>query len=379
LGMRNHIMDNYPIRLNHSAIASRIRFLCWPNNAVSQHSCDNLSMSTWLYSGLAIAVLLIIVVSVFAYRFATLSKQLQASEERWKFALEGAGDGVWDWNVQTDDVHFSPRYQEMYGFSDEDISVDGKKWQERIYADDRERVAKDVNAYLKGETSQYINEHRVVCRDGTIKWALSRGMIVSRDEHGKPLRMIGTHADITERKNIEQKVQMMAHYDALTELPNRILIDDRLKQALAQARRENKLLALMFLDLDKFKPVNDTLGHDIGDMLLKQVAKRLQLSVRATDTVARIGGDEFIVLLPTIEDTADAVIVAEKILEALNLPFEISGHKLNISSSIGIALFPQHASDEHSLMVNADSAMYHSKSAGRNNVQLYREDMKKGN
>ena len=203
-------------------------------------------------------------------------------------------------------------------------------------------------------------------------------MIVSRDEYGKPVRMIGTHADITERKNIEQKIQLMAHYDALTELPNRILIDDRLKQALAQARRENNFLALMFLDLDKFKPVNDTLGHDIGDMLLKQVAKRLQLSVRATDTVARIGGDEFIVLLPTIEETTDAVIVAEKILEALNQPFEIAGHTLNISSSIGIALFPQHASDDHGLLVNADTAMYYSKSAGRNNIQLYREDMKKG-
>lgn len=347
-------------------------------DAAIRHSCDNFPMSNWLYSGLVFAGVLIVVISVLAYRYAKLSRQLRASEERWKFALEGAGDGVWDWNVQTDDVEFSPRYREMYGFSDEDVSMNAKQWQERIHPEDRERVAADVNAYLNGDTQQYINEHRVVCKDGTIKWALSRGMIVSRDDDGNPLRMIGTHADITERKNIEQKVRQMAHYDALTELPNRILMDDRLKQALAQAKRDNKFLALMFLDLDKFKPVNDTLGHNIGDMLLKQVAKRLQLSVRATDTVARIGGDEFIVLLPTIDDTPDAVIVAEKIQEALNQPFEVSGHKLNISSSIGIALYPQHATDDHGLLVNADMAMYYSKNAGRNNIQIYREDMRKG-
>jgi diguanylate cyclase (GGDEF)-like protein/PAS domain S-box-containing protein len=336
-------------------------------------------MSIWLYYGLAIAVLLIVVISVFAFRFATLLQQLHASEERWKFALEGAGDGVWDWDVKADDVVFSPRYREMYGFSDEDVSLKSKQWQERIHPDDRERVRIDVQAYLNGETNQYVNEHRVICKDGSIKWALSRGMIVHRDDEDKPLRMIGTHADITERKNIEQKIQQMAHYDALTELPNRVLINDRLKQALAQAKRENKFLALMFLDLDKFKPVNDTLGHDVGDALLKQVAKRLQLSIRASDTVARIGGDEFVVLLPTVEVTHDAVLVAEKILETLNQPFEIAGHKLNISSSIGIALYPQHATDEHGLLVHADTAMYYSKKAGRNNVQLYREDMQKLN
>jgi diguanylate cyclase (GGDEF)-like protein/PAS domain S-box-containing protein len=332
-------------------------------------------MLNWLYFGLACALLLIVVISVLAYRFAKLSQQLHASEERWKFALEGAGDGVWDWNVNADSVVFSPRYREMYGFSDEDVSFNAQQWQERIYPEDRERVKVDVQAYLDGETKHYVNEHRVICKDGSIKWALSRGMIVSHDEHGKALRMIGTHADITERKNIEQKIQQMAHYDALTELPNRVLIDDRLKQALAQARRENGSLALMFLDLDKFKPVNDTLGHDIGDMLLKQVAKRLQLSIRASDTVARIGGDEFVVLLPSIEATNDAVVVAEKILETLNQPFAIAGHTLNISSSVGIALYPQHASDEHTLLVNADTAMYHSKKAGRNNVQLFRDEM----
>ena len=311
------------------------------------------------------------------YRFARVSRQLKASEERWKFALEGAGDGVWDWNVETDEVVLSNRYKEMYGFTDEDVASDSQQWRERIYPDDRATVDRDIQACLNGETTHYVNEHRVRCKDGTIKWALARGMIVSRDHNGKPLRMIGTHADITERKIAEQQFQHLAHFDILTDLPNRTLIGDRLKQALAYAKREKSLLALMFIDLDKFKPVNDNLGHEIGDLLLKQVARRLQQAIRASDTVARIGGDEFVVLLPVIDSYQDAAVVAEKILQTLNHPFQIAQHTVDISSSIGIAVYPQHGTDEKLLLINADIAMYHAKKDGRNNAQFYRQDMEK--
>ncbi len=330
-----------------------------------------------IYSIIVPAVLAVSIIALLAYRFARLSRQLKASEERWKFALEGAGDGVWDWNVQTDEVVISARYKEMYGFTDEDVASGSKEWKERIHPDDRAAVERDIQACLNGETTHYVNEHRVRCKDGSIKWALARGMLVSRDSAGKPLRMIGTHADITDRKIVEEQFQHLAHYDVLTNLPNRTLIADRLSQAMAYAKREKVLLALMFIDLDKFKPVNDTLGHEIGDLLLKQVAQRLQQAVRASDTVARIGGDEFVVLLPVMDHTDDAKVVADKILHTLNQVFEVAQHSLNISSSIGIAVYPHHGADEKLLLINADIAMYHAKKGGRNNAQFYHSGMEK--
>jgi diguanylate cyclase (GGDEF)-like protein len=167
----------------------------------------------------------------------------------------------------------------------------------------------------------------------------------------------------------------MAHYDLLTELPNRALITERLQQSVIKARRDKTNMAVMFLDLDRFKPVNDSLGHDIGDMLLKQVARRLLSSIRESDTVSRLGGDEFVVLLPSIEHDRDATIVAEKILQTLNLPFEVAGHAISISGSIGIATYPAHGADEKLLLINADIAMYHAKKGGRNNYRLFAADM----
>jgi diguanylate cyclase (GGDEF)-like protein/PAS domain S-box-containing protein len=320
---------------------------------------------------LLLAVALLIVFGASSLRLMQLTRRLRESEERWKFALEGAGDGVWDWDVQTDTVVLSPRYKQMAGYTDADIAANEDAWRERIHPDDRAQVDEDILAYLDGRTEAYYNEHRVLCRDGSVKWVLARGMVVTRTPDGKPKRMIGTHADITKRKSMEERMHHMAHYDPLTELPNRALINDRLQQAVIKARRDKSHMALMFLDLDKFKPVNDNLGHDIGDLLLKQVAQRLLESVRASDTVARIGGDEFVVLLPAIEQEQDATVVAEKILQSLNRPFEVAGHHLEISVSIGIAAYPEHGDNEKLLLINADIAMYHAKHAGRNGYRFF--------
>ncbi len=195
--------------------------------------------------------------------------------------------------------------------------------------------------------------------------------LVYDEEKGHPTHHVAVFSDISERKAAEERIQHMAHYDLLTNLPNRALLIDRLQQALAKARRDKAHMALMFLDLDKFKPVNDALGHHVGDLLLKEVAKRLQYCVRGSDTVSRMGGDEFVVLLPTVEETQDAMIVAEKILHSLNQTFELAGHDLHISSSIGVAVYPEHGSDEEMLLKNADTAMYLAKECGRNNVQIY--------
>jgi len=187
--------------------------------------------------------------------------------------------------------------------------------------------------------------------------------------------IVAIYDDVTREKQAEEKMHYLAHYDALTDLPNRTLFTDRLRQALATARRDKAYIALMFLDLDKFKPVNDSFGHDVGDLLLKEVALRVQRCVRESDTVSRIGGDEFIVLLPAIEATQDAMQVAEKILHALCQTFELAEHRIQISASIGIAVYPEHGGDEKLLTKHADIAMYHAKSDGRNNARLYRPDM----
>jgi len=190
--------------------------------------------------------------------------------------------------------------------------------------------------------------------------------------------IVAIYDDVTERKREEERTHYLAHYDALTHLPNRTLIADRIRQALAKAKRDKTRMALMFADLDKFKPVNDELGHDIGDLLLQEVAKRLQDCMRESDTAARVGGDEFIILLPTIETEQDARVVAEKICHALDQPFELAGHRLSISCSIGVAVYPEHGGDEEQLVKHADIAMYCAKQSGRNNVKIFRAGMQAG-
>jgi diguanylate cyclase (GGDEF)-like protein/PAS domain S-box-containing protein len=196
-----------------------------------------------------------------------------------------------------------------------------------------------------------------------------------RREDGGIYALCGISTDITERKEVEEHMRHMAQYDGLTHLPNRALFNDRLQQALAAANRSQGRLALMFIDLDKFKPVNDTYGHAVGDLLRKEVAQRMQDCLRESDTAARIGGDEFVVLLPSIETDQDAGKVGEKILQTLNRPFELAGHRLDISGSIGVAIYPDHGSSEKLLVKSADIAMYHAKKNGRNNVKLFQHGM----
>ena len=423
---------------------------------------------------------------------------LSESEERWKFALEGSGEGVWDRNLQTGEVVYSKRYKEIYGFAEDELVNRQDAWDARVHPDDLAQVVAERDAHLAGRKPVYVNERRMQCKDGSWKWILSRGMVVERDAQGKPLRMIGTHnditerhqredalrlaatvfntvdeavvvtnldnlivsvnpaftaitgylpeevigknpkllasgmhapefyqgmwekliasgswhgeirnrsksgrlfvewlsikqvrndkglpthyvavfSDITERKAAEERMRHLAHYDVLTGLPNRTLFSDRLQQSIAKARRDKTRLALMFIDLDMFKPVNDLYGHHVGDLLLKEVAGRLRECLRReSDTVVRMGGDEFVVILPEIESAQDAITVAEMILLAINQAFEIAGHTLHISSSIGIACYPEHGRDEKHLLKQADDAMYRAKEGGRNRMVLAEESL----
>ena len=195
------------------------------------------------------------------------------------------------------------------------------------------------------------------------------------DEQGQLTHHVAVFSDISERKAIEEHMRYLAHHDLLTDLPNRSLFTDRLRQALAQAKRDKAHLAMMFIDLDQFKLINDTHGHDVGDLLLRRTAESLLDCLRKTDTAARIGGDEFVVLLPNIEDGQDALVIAEKILQAISQPFEVAGKNLPVSASIGVAVYPEHGLDEKRLLINADIAMYHAKKCGRNMIKLYQPEM----
>jgi diguanylate cyclase (GGDEF)-like protein/PAS domain S-box-containing protein len=195
------------------------------------------------------------------------------------------------------------------------------------------------------------------------------------DSKGRYRGRIWYFRDITDRKVAEERVQFLAYYDALTGLPNRALLQDRLTKALAGARRRKDKLALLFLDLDRFKTINDSLGHSVGDLLLQQVAERLKKWARELDTVARLGGDEFLIVLTTVKDVADAAVAADRIVKSMTAGFVVQGHPLNISCSLGISIFPEHGEDSETLIKNADAAMYSAKENGRNNFRFFTEEM----
>ncbi|MDP3819760.1 MAG: sensor domain-containing diguanylate cyclase [Methylotenera sp.] len=328
----------------------------------------NYSQSIPLY-----VALLIILIPLVAVGFYYI--QLKKSEELWKFALEGAGDGVWDWDIQNDVANFSSQYKDMFGFNDIDINTSIKEWNNRIHPDDALSMTKAIDSYLSGKSDKYVHEHRVICKDKSIKWVLSRGMIVKRDKHGKPLRMVGTHTDITARKLLETRLENLAHFDALSNVPNRTLFNDRLKLALSYAKRERKMLAVMFIDLDLFKEINDLYGHETGDIVLKKVSRQLVSCVRESDTVARMGGDEFVILLPIIDSEEDAISVAHKIIESVAQPIKVEKTHLHVTCSIGIAVYPHHGKDEKLLVINADMAMYQAKKSGKNQAKFFEEAM----
>lgn len=269
--------------------------------------------------------------------------------------------------------YINPMFTTLFGYTSADVP-NIEQWYLCAYPDPvyRKRITSiwsaEASRSLTDGTAIEPMEISVTCKDGSVKHAILMGSWAGT-------RLLANFSDITERKLMEEQVKRMAQYDPLTGLPNRALFSDRLQQAITAANRDKHPLALMFIDLDKFKPVNDSYGHQIGDLLLKDVATRMLDCVRESDTVARIGGDEFVIVLPIIETAQDAMVVAEKILQSLNRPFDLAGLHLGISSSIGIAIYPEHGNHETKLVKNGDTAMYQAKQSGRNNIQLYRDDM----
>lgn len=450
-------------------------------------------------------------------------QELRLAEERYELALHASQAGLWDWNIKTGEMYTSPDQWELLDYRDDDGQANAPR--SSIYPEDRERVLAVLNEHLTGATEEYRIEYRVREKDGTLSWFLDRGRVVERDANNMPVRMTGTHQnitlqkmqeqaleavqqqlhdavdiernflqtvidsagdpvmvidlnfnlllinqaaaqlvrgngeipqlqgqkcyhlfcaaeipchdlrfpcpvvevqsrqrqvklihnpyhgnnvnntfelevsplrnsqgelygiievarDVTDRLRIEKELRdsqshlyRLAHHDTLTGLPNRLLFRDRLTQAISKAERNRTGVAVLFLDLDHFKQINDTLGHDVGDDLLVEVAARLQRQCRQSDTVARLGGDEFVFVLEAVANRKDAAVVAEKIMAAVTEPISVKGHELHVTTSIGVALYPEDSTDLDGVIKCADIALYAAKEIGRSNFQMYRHDI----
>jgi len=296
---------------------------------------------------------------------------LRVSEERYALAARGANDGLWDWDLRTNVIYYSFRWKLMLGFDEKNISGYPEEWFRRVHPDDRGEVDARIAAHLSGRSEHFESEYRIMHKDGMYRWVLNRGLAI-RDRDGHAYRMAGSQTDITSKKTVDEQLVYNAFHDALTGLPNRALFMDRLQHIITVSkRRVNEVFAVLFLDMDRFKIINDSLGHTVGDQILVVMGQKLSECLRPGDTVARLGGDEFAVLLHNINDVKDAVEVAERVHHKLSAPLLVKGHEVFSSVSIGIAMSAEHYERPEQVLRDADIAMYQAKARGSASHEIF--------
>lgn len=297
-------------------------------------------------------------------------RSLRESEKRYRLLFERSLAGVFRTTLDGRIIECNPAAAQMFGYTPDEILA--VSMLDLYYSNsDREIFL----AKVKSRKSVTNHEMKFRRKNGESVWVMVNVTLVE-DDFGVPSVVEGSLVDITERKAAEKRIQSLAYYDALTGLPNRILLRDRLSQALRAARRQQQQVAVFFLDLDRFKVINDSLGHSVGDVLLQEVAARLRTFVREADTVARLGGDEFVIVVNGVRDICDVAIAAERFMDAMSAAFVVQGNRLNIGCSIGISVFPEHGTESENLIELADAAMYNAKESGRNNFQVFTADMR---
>jgi diguanylate cyclase (GGDEF)-like protein/PAS domain S-box-containing protein len=294
-----------------------------------------------------------------------IEEALRRGGERYALAVQAANDGLWDWNLATDEIYFSPRWKTMLGYAEEEIPARVEEWFNRVHPEDLARLRLDIGLYLEGAAPNFRCEYRMLHHEGDYRWVLSQGLAV-RDMEGRAYRLTGSQTDITGRKKNEDQLIHDSLHDALTGLPNRVFFMKRLEQALQRTKTDKDYaFAVLFLDLDRFKVINDNLGHLVGDQLLITVAHRFRASLRAGDIVARLAGDEFTILLEGISQVEEAVRVAERIQIQLATPVYLGGQEIKASASIGIALSSAGYNTPEDILRDADATMYQVKAQGR--------------
>lgn len=340
---------------------------------VDQQLTNLRSKDMFIYSVLAITltslVLAALALAYLLYRKRKTSEKLLEEKSRLDDIIWGTNVGTWERDFLSERIEINPRWADITGLTPEDLNPFRlEQLESMIHPDDLPEVQHKLSQHLTGKMDHYQCEYRIRHQRGHWVWVLDRGRIVKWDKSGNPARLCGTLQDISSSKRAHIQLEHMAHYDQLTHLANRTLFYDRLNHALTTAKRYPTRFAVMFIDLDGFKQVNDQHGHHMGDALLTEVSKRLQSTIRESDTCARMGGDEFALLIYHLDKASSASVVAEHILDSLRSPYHLESKTLtDISCSIGIALYPDHDSASGNNLVQlADNAMYQAKRAGKN-------------
>jgi diguanylate cyclase (GGDEF)-like protein/PAS domain S-box-containing protein len=293
------------------------------------------------------------------------ARALEESEERFDLAARGAADGLWDWDLRLDRIFYSSRWKVMLGWLDTEVGDSPGEWFDRVHPEDLAALRHDIDQHLAGASPELVSEFRMAHRDGNWRWISARG-VASRRVGELPHRMAGSLTDVTQRKLAETRLLYDANHDPLTNLPNRALFMERLGRALLRNERlQGTRFAVLVIDLDRFKIINDSLGHQSGDALLMEIGRRLRGCLTAEDTLARLGGDEFSVLLEDVVDVNEAIRCADRVKQRLGRPFEVGGQEIFVTASVGITMNGPHHRGADDILREADTAMYRAKTMGR--------------
>ncbi|MCJ2101180.1 EAL domain-containing protein [Methylobacterium sp. E-046] len=366
-------LDGYPIYVS-AAIARASALAGWHKSAVAQGGVAG-GLTAVLVTALLLLARELERRQTADERTRASEARLRASEERLALALDAGSDGLWDCDLATGAAWSSDRWWRMLGYEPGELGSHAHTWRVLLHPEDAPHAERALTEHLEGRAAAYECEHRLRRKDGGWAWVLTRGRVVARGLDGAPLRFVGTQIDISARKAAEGQIAHMARHDALTDLPNRALFQERLAHKLAEVHRYGGSCAVMSLDLDKFKLVNDTLGHPAGDALLREVAERLRSALRVEDTVARLGGDEFAVLLAGADEPVSVGLLAEHLIAAVRAPFPFGDQRMEVGLSVGTALAPIHGLDGEALFKRADLALYRAKAEGRNTHRVYEAAM----